>query len=136
MVGIGMTLIAISLLGGFFWWRGELAEKRWYLYILLGAVLLPQFANQLGWMTAEIGRQPWIVYGLLKTSDGLSTSVDPGQILFSLIMFIVIYALLFVLFIFLLDRKIKHGPEGVDYSDHLYAKSGSLFADHKIEEAK
>ncbi len=136
MVAVGFTIIGISLLGGFFWWRGELYEKKWYLYLLLGAVILPQIGNQVGWITAEVGRQPWIVYGLLKTSDGLSTSVDAGQILFSLIMFILIYALLFTLFIFLLDRKIKHGPEGVDGSDHLYAKSGSLMSNRNAEEIK
>ncbi len=136
MVAVGFTIIGISLLGGFFWWRGELYEKKWYLYLLIGAVILPQIGNQVGWITAEVGRQPWIVYGLLKTSDGLSTSVDAGQILFSLIMFILIYALLFTLFIFLLDRKIKHGPEGVDGSDHLYAKSGSLMSNRNAEEIK
>ncbi len=136
MVAIGMTLIAISILGMFFWWRGELYEKKWYLYLLVGAVILPQIANQVGWVTAEVGRQPWIVYGLLKTSDGISTSVDAGQILFSLIMFILIYALLFTLFIFLLDRKIKHGPEGVDESDAVYAKSGTLMSGRNDKESK
>lgn len=75
------------------------------------SVLLPQIANQVGWYTAEIGRQPWIVYGYLRTSEGLSKAVSAGQILFSLILFGLIYALLFFLFIYLLDQKIKHGPE-------------------------
>ena len=115
MVAIGMALILISLLGIFFWWRGSLFSKRWLLWILVFAVLLPQAANQLGWASAEVGRQPWIVYGLLRTADGLSPVVDAGQTIFSLVLFILIYALLFALFLFLLDRKIKHGPvEGED----------------------
>jgi cytochrome d ubiquinol oxidase subunit I len=82
------------------------------LKILILSVLGPQIANQMGWFSAEVGRQPWIVYGLMRTSDGLSKTVTFGQTLFSLILFTLIYLLLFVLFIFLLDQKIKHGPEG------------------------
>jgi cytochrome d ubiquinol oxidase subunit I len=115
MVIIGMGLIAISWLGLLFWWRGALLRQRWFLWILVLSVLLPQLGNQLGWLSAEVGRQPWIVYGLLRTSDGISRVVDSGQTLFSLVLFTLIYALLFVLFLFLLDRKIKHGPvEGED----------------------
>lgn len=110
MVAVGMTLIALSLLGLFFWWRGTLFEKTWLLWIYVFAVLGPQIANQLGWLTAEIGRQPWIVYGLLRTEEGVSRAVSSGQVLASIIMFSFVYLLLFVLFIFLLDRKIKHGP--------------------------
>jgi cytochrome d ubiquinol oxidase subunit I len=115
MVAIGFLLIAISLVGIFLLWRGQLYEKPWFLKILIFAVLGPQIANQLGWFSAEVGRQPWIVYGLMRTSDGLSKAVSADQTLFSLILFTVIYLLLFILFIFLLDQKIKHGPE--DFSD-------------------
>jgi cytochrome d ubiquinol oxidase subunit I len=110
MVAIGMALILISLLGILFWWRRSLFRKRWLLWIFVFSVLLPQASNQLGWASAEVGRQPWIVYGLLRTADGLSPVVDAGQTIFSLVLFILIYALLFALFLFLLDRKIKHGP--------------------------
>ena len=79
------------------------------------SALFPQLANQAGWYTAEMGRQPWIVYNLLRTSEGLSKVVSAGQVLGSIIMFAAIYSLLFVLFIFLLDRKIKHGPEEVKH---------------------
>jgi cytochrome d ubiquinol oxidase subunit I len=65
-------------------------------------------------MASEIGRQPWIVYGLMRTPEGISPNVDAGQILFSIILFTMVYVLLFALFIFLLDRKIKHGPEEPD----------------------
>jgi cytochrome d ubiquinol oxidase subunit I len=111
MIAIGMLLIAISATGIVFWLRGALTEKRWYLYILVFAVVGPQIANQVGWIVAEVGRQPWIVYGLMKTSQGLSQVVSAGQIVFSLILFTLVYLLLFALFLFLLDQKIKHGPE-------------------------
>jgi len=75
------------------------------------AVLLPQIGNQVGWYSAEVGRQPWVVYGLLRTSDGLSRAVNAEQVWFSLILFTLVYLLLFVLFIYLLNKKIKHGPE-------------------------
>lgn len=114
MVAIGFTLIAISLLGIFFWWRGNLFKQKWLLWIFVFSVLLPQIANQLGWITAEVGRQPWIVYGLLKTSEALSKVVEAGQVLFSLILFTLIYLGLFILFLYLLNEKIKHGPEDVD----------------------
>ena len=115
MVAIGMTLIGLSLLGVFLWWRGVLfaGESRFarlYLWTLVLSVVLPQMANESGWFTAEIGRQPWIVYGLLRTSDGLSEAVSAQHLWFSLILFGLIYILLFVLFIFLLDRKIRQGP--------------------------
>ncbi|MEZ5357302.1 MAG: cytochrome ubiquinol oxidase subunit I [Candidatus Zixiibacteriota bacterium] len=111
MVAIGFTLIGLSLLGVLSWWRGWLFEKRWLLYIFVFSVLLPQIANQLGWFAAEVGRQPWIVYGLLRTSDAYSPSLSSGEVITSLILFGLIYALLFALFIFLLDHKIKKGPE-------------------------
>jgi len=114
MIIIGIILMLITVTGIIFFWQGRLFEKVWYLRILVPAVLLPQFANQLGWIAAEVGRQPWIVYGLLRTSDGLSKAVQAGAVLTSLIMFTLIYLLLFVLFIFLLDRKIKHGPELIE----------------------
>ncbi|HKL32397.1 MAG TPA: cytochrome ubiquinol oxidase subunit I [Tangfeifania sp.] len=110
MVAIGMLLILITLYGTVQWWRGKIFKQRWYLWILVFAVFLPQLSNQVGWFAAEMGRQPWIVYGHLRTADGLSESVTAPQVLFSLILFSLIYLLLFVLFIYLLDRKIKKGP--------------------------
>ena len=74
------------------------------------AVLGPQAANQLGWFTAEVGRQPWIVYGLMRTTDGLSKVITSEQVLTSLILFTLIYLMLFAVFIYLLDNKIRHGP--------------------------
>lgn len=109
MVAIGMTLIAIAWFGLFLWWRGSLWKTRWFLMVLVGSVLLPQAANQLGWFSAEVGRQPYIVYNLMKTSEALSPSVKAGEILTSILLFAFIYLLLFVLFIYLLNDKIQHG---------------------------
>jgi cytochrome d ubiquinol oxidase subunit I len=111
MVAIGMLLIPLSLLGVYTLWRKTLGATRWLLWIFVFSVLLPQIANQMGWFTAEVGRQPWIVYGLLRTSESLSKSVDATQVVISLVMFMIIYLLLFALFIYLLNEKIKHGPD-------------------------
>jgi len=86
-------------------------KSRGLLRLFVIAVLGPQLANQLGWFTAEVGRQPWIVYGLLRTSDGLSKVVSANQIVASLILFAIIHALLFAVFIYVLHQKIVHGPE-------------------------
>jgi cytochrome d ubiquinol oxidase subunit I len=110
MVSLGTFFIGITFLGLFLLWRGKLFNQRWLMWIFVFSVVLPHVANQAGWIAAEVGRQPWIVYGLLRTADGVSKSVSAGEIGFSLSMFLVIYTLLFVLFLYLLDRKIKHGP--------------------------
>lgn len=111
MVAIGMTLIGLTLLGLWFWRKGTLFETRWLLRLFVWAVLLPQIANQAGWFAAEMGRQPWVVYGLLRTSDAFSKTVSANHILFSLILFALAYLVLFVLFLYLFTRKIQHGPE-------------------------
>jgi cytochrome d ubiquinol oxidase subunit I len=88
------------------------------LWVFVWAVLLPQIANQVGWYTAEVGRQPWVVYKLLRTSDALSEAVTAEQVLFSLILFTFVYTLLFALFVYLLNNKIKHGPYGQKDDEH------------------
>ena len=109
MVAIGMFLIALTLYASFLLWRGKLYDKRWILHIFVWSVLLPQIGNQVGWFAAEMGRQPWIVYKLLRTSEALSKSVSANQILFAIILFTVIYIILFALFIYLMKKKIVHG---------------------------
>lgn len=127
MVGLGFLIIFVSVFGVFLLWRKKLFTSNWFLKILVASVLLPQIANQFGWFSAEIGRQPWIVYGLLRTSNALSKAVTANEILFSLILFTLIYILLFVLFIFLLDRKIKHGPEDPDSIPSEYEHEKQIF---------
>lgn len=114
MVAIGMLLIALSVVSAVGWWRNFVFEKRWLLWVLVFSVLLPQLANQLGWFTAELGRQPWIVYGLLRTNDALSKNISVSQVEASLVIFGTIYLLLGALFIYLLDSKIKHGPDDLE----------------------
>lgn len=111
MVSIGMALIGLTVLASLLLWRGRLFRQTWLLRLFVPAVLLPQIANQVGWYSAEVGRQPWVVYGILRTSDGLSKSVTADQVWFSLILFSWVYVLLFCLFVYLLHKKIKHGPE-------------------------
>ena len=110
MISIGMFLIALTLYASFLWWKGKLFDKKWLLKIFAFSVILPQIANQVGWFAAEMGRQPWIVYGHLRTSEGFSQEVSANQIVFSLVLFTVVYSLLLLLFLYSLNKKIKHGP--------------------------
>ena len=124
MIAIGMALIGIAWLGMFLWWRGWLFDasnplvRAFYLVLIL-SVLGPQIANQAGWFTAEMGPQPWIVYNLMRTSQGLSEVVTANQVLASLIMFTFIYALLFAVFLYLLTRKIQRGPDHEEDSEEM-----------------
>lgn len=123
MISIGMILIVLTVYASWLWWRGKLFDKRWLMIVFAWAVLLPQIGNQVGWFTAEMGRQPWVVYGLLRTSEGLSKNVQAQQVLFSLILFTLVYTILFILFLYLLNKKIKHGP--VDYQSKEEIDEGS-----------
>ncbi len=114
MVAVGFGMIGIAGLGAWHLWRGTLGGKRWLLRLLVVSVLGPQLANQAGWFAAEIGRQPWIVHGLLRTSEGLSKVVTANMVLTSLVLFGVIYLLLFAVFVYLLNDKIQHGPDAAD----------------------
>ena len=117
MVALGITMILIAIYGVFRIWRKKLFTQRWFLRVLVVAAILPQIANQAGWFTAELGRQPWVVYGLLRTSNALSEAVSANQIIFSLIMFTVLYVILFALFVYLLNKKIKNGPDESEMID-------------------
>jgi cytochrome d ubiquinol oxidase subunit I len=114
MVGIGFTTFAIAALGCFYLWRRTIAEKRWFLWILVFSVLGPELANEMGWFAAEVGRQPWLVWHELRTPEGLSAVVKANVVLTSLILFTFIYFLLFAVFIYLLNDKIQHGPHDED----------------------
>lgn len=119
MIAIGMALIALTVYATWLWWKGKLFDKRWLMLVFAWAVLLPQIGNQVGWFTAEMGRQPWVVYGLLRTSDALSKNVQSQQVIFSLVLFTLVYSTLFVLFLYLLNKKIKHGPVDYNSKDHI-----------------
>ena len=111
MVAMGIAMIVLTLVALHLWWKGNLFKHKWIMLVFLFSVLLPQLANQLGWFSAEMGRQPWVVYGLLRTSDALSKAVRADQVIFSLVLFTFIYLVLFILFIYLLNKKIQHGFE-------------------------
>ena len=111
MVGLGLYFVGLSALGLFLLRRQRLHENRLFLRVALLSVPLPVIANELGWIAAEMGRQPWIVYRLMRTEQAFSTAVPAGQVLASLVMFAVIYTLLFCVWIFLLRRKLLNGPE-------------------------
>lgn len=111
MVGLGTLFIALMAYAVFQLWRGRLYEDRLLLWGLLMAIPLPVIACQAGWIVTEVGRQPWIVYHLLKTKDAISVTVSAGEILFSLILFAVVYALLFVLYLYLISRAVRKGFE-------------------------
>jgi len=128
MVAIGFGLIGLSLLGIFFLWRKSIFNKKWLLWIFVFSVLGPQIANQVGWISAEVGRQPWIVYGLMRTSDALSKVVTANQVIFSLVLFAIIYLMLFVLFLYLLNEKIKHGPEHTEEIQSEYEHQKTIFS--------
>ncbi len=114
MISVGFALIGLALWAGWALWRGTLENSRLLLLCLSFSVLGPQIANQAGWFAAEVGRQPWIVYKLLRTSDALSKVVTANQVMASMIMFLAVYLLLFVAFIYLLNEKIQHGPDETD----------------------
>jgi cytochrome d ubiquinol oxidase subunit I len=111
MVGLGTIFIAVMLLAGFLLWRGVLYRSPAMLWTLMLAFPFPFIATTAGWITAELGRQPWLVYGILRTADGTSTSVSSGSGLFTLIGFMGMYTVLSILFLFLVYRELEHGPE-------------------------
>jgi cytochrome bd ubiquinol oxidase subunit I len=111
MAGLGTYFALLMVVAGFLLWRGKLFATRWILWPLLLSFPLPYIANTAGWMTAEIGRQPWIVYGLLRTDQGYSKYVSAGNGLFSLLGFLGMYSMLSILFIVLVYRIIAVGPE-------------------------
>jgi cytochrome bd ubiquinol oxidase subunit I len=114
MVTVGFSMIALGAWTVWAWWRGRLERSRVLLWLLTFSVLGPQLANQAGWWVAEVGRQPWIVYKLLRTSEALSKVVTAHQVVASMLMFMAVYALLFAVFLFLLNDKIQHGPDDAD----------------------
>jgi cytochrome bd ubiquinol oxidase subunit I len=118
MVGLGTAFIAIMVVAAFLLWRGKLFKSRWLLWILLLALPFPYIANTAGWMTAEIGRQPWLVYSLMRTADGYSKLVSAGNGMFTLLGFMGMYTVLAILFLFLVRREIEHGPEGEQALGH------------------
>jgi cytochrome d ubiquinol oxidase subunit I len=110
MVAMWVMMFAGCLAGVWMWWKNRWAQHPWLLKFLVVAVVFPQVANIAGWYSTCLGRQPWTVYQLLKTKDAYSKGVSCAEAATTLTMFVIVYVSLLVLFLFLLDRKIKHGP--------------------------
>jgi cytochrome d ubiquinol oxidase subunit I len=115
MFGIGSLFVPIGLLAGLLYWRGRrLFTARWMLWILVITVFFVEAVIIAGWWTAEIGRQPWVVYDVLLTADGVSPLLSAEEVIFSLGTFIALYAILLALFLYLLNRMIQKGPEPLE----------------------
>jgi cytochrome d ubiquinol oxidase subunit I len=112
MVGLGTIFIAVMGLAAWMLWRGTLYASRGMLWTLMLSLPFPYIANTAGWITAEVGRQPWLVHGLLRTAEGASPMVSSGNTLFTLLGFMGMYGILGLLCLFLLQREIARGPEG------------------------
>jgi cytochrome d ubiquinol oxidase subunit I len=114
MVGLGTIFAAIMALAAFLLWRQKLFTFRPMLWLLVLAVPFPFIANTAGWFTSELGRQPWVIYGLLRTAQGASTVVSSGNVLFTLLGFMGMYAIMWLLYMMLLLREVAHGPDDAD----------------------
>ena len=110
MVGLGTFFIAVMVVALLLLWRGKIFTARWMLWILMLSAPFPYIANTAGWMTAELGRQPWLIYGLMRTEDGYSKAVSAGNGMFTLLGFMGMYTVLGILFLFLIRREIENGP--------------------------
>jgi cytochrome d ubiquinol oxidase subunit I len=113
MVIVGNVMLLLSAYGLWLMWRRRIEASPTWLRLMVVSVVFPQIAMQLGWATAEIGRQPWIVYGVLRTSEAASKTVPAGDILFSILLFGAIYVALGALWIHLIVKEVRHGPEVV-----------------------
>jgi cytochrome d ubiquinol oxidase subunit I len=113
MVALGMFFIGITILAVLLRWRRRLYQQRWLMWVFVVAVIAPIAANELGWAAAEVGRQPWVVYGLLKTSEGVSKTVPGGQIWISMALFFTVYMGLLAFWLLVLNSKIQLGPEHI-----------------------
>ncbi|MBK8793567.1 MAG: cytochrome ubiquinol oxidase subunit I [Holophaga sp.] len=121
MVGLGTLFIGLMGLAAWFLWRRKLENHRWLLWLLMFAFPFPYIANTAGWMVAEMGRQPWLIYGLMRTANGASSMVHAGQTVFTTLGFAGIYFVLGLLFFFLIGREIAHGPIAPKHGGHEHA---------------
>jgi cytochrome d ubiquinol oxidase subunit I len=111
MAMLGTYFIGIVSLAWVMHFRKRLFDSKWLMRVFVASVILPYLANEAGWVAAEVGRQPWVVYGLLRTRDAVSRSVPGDQVLGSIVLFSLVYAGLFAVWLFVMNEKIQHGPE-------------------------
>jgi len=124
MITLGTIFILLMAYASFQSWRGKLQSSAWLLWVLMLAFPFPYIANTMGWMTAELGRQPWLIYGLYHTRDGYSKVVSNGNTIFTLIGFTGLYFVLGLLFLYLVGREIAHGPDQQVGGDNIIKGSG------------
>jgi cytochrome d ubiquinol oxidase subunit I len=110
MVGLGTIFILVMALSILWLWRGKLFQANWLLWIVMLSFPFPLIANTAGWITAEVGRQPWIVWGLMRTTEGSSTMVSAGNALFTLLGFMGMYMVLGIVYLFVIYHEIDKGP--------------------------
>ena len=111
MITLGTIFIVLMAYASVQSWRGRLESSPWLLWVLMLAFPFPYIANTLGWITAELKRQPWLIYGVFRTRDGHSKVVSNGDVIFTLIGFVGLYFVLGLLFLFLVGREIARGPD-------------------------
>jgi cytochrome d ubiquinol oxidase subunit I len=129
MVGLGLFMIAAALFGAFLWWRGTLFETRWYLAVMSQCWWVGFIAVIAGWITTEVGRQPWIVEHILRTADARSP-VPGGSVIVTLVLFVLAYGVVFSFGIYYINRLINRGPEGPSESPERFAGTPPMAAAH------
>jgi cytochrome d ubiquinol oxidase subunit I len=118
MVGLGTLFIGVMALATLWLWRGWLATSRWLLWIIALSFPFPFIANTAGWLSAELGRQPWLIHGIMRTAEGGSPTVHGGSTLFTTLGFAGLYLVLGVLFLMLVAREVAHGPRPLGAPAH------------------
>lgn len=136
MILTWVLMVVSALLAVYYWRKGTLFQKKGLLKLLVVSAVFPQIGNQAGWVTAEMGRYPWIVQDLLRISEGLSKAVVAEQVLGSIILFGIVYSFLFVLFVYLLNEKFKHGPADLDTSTTYHQQYVLVNESPEIEEKR
>lgn len=134
MVGLGVFMLALTALGLWMNWRGTLVKRRWMMWTFVVSVFAPYIANQTGWVSAEVGRQPWVVYGLLRTKDAVSPAVSGVETLISIIMFGIIYVLLGAVWVFVMNSKIQHGPDSSKSQQAPHDEEGFIQAARELRD--
>ena len=120
MVALGMFFIALNGFGTLLLFKDWLFKARWFLLILVLSIPLPVIACQLGWITTEVGRQPWIVYGVMKTSNAASGNVEAWEVIISIILFGLLYLIITSFYIYLIITQIKQGPISLNEEELRY----------------
>ena len=129
MLAIGMFMIAAALLGAFLWWRGTLFDTKWYLRVMAQCWWIGFVAVIAGWVVTETGRQPWIVYGMLRTADA-NSPVPAATVATTLALFVVAYCIVFWFGIYYINRLIAHGPSGPEANAFGHFSGNPMAAAH------